>query len=80
MCGAIYIGNTHNILKKRMDSHFSNILRLLKNGQKSYSFAAHFEEHFIATTSYTDPRKYMSFKVVNKLNPIGVIKTFKKPN
>ena len=31
--------------KKIMDGHFSDILRLLKNVQKSYSFAAHFKKH-----------------------------------
>ena len=34
MCDAIYIGKTQQTLKKRMDGHFSNLLRLLKNGQK----------------------------------------------
>ena len=42
MCDAIYIGNTQQTLNKIMDSHVSDILRLLKNGQKSYSFSAHF--------------------------------------
>ena len=32
MCDDVYIGNTHQTLNKRMDGHFSNILRLLKNG------------------------------------------------
>ena len=41
MYDSIYIGNTQKKLKQ-MDSHFSNILRLLKNGQKSDSFDAHF--------------------------------------
>ena len=59
---------------------FSNLLRLLKNGQKSDSFAAHFEQHFNTTTSRTNLRKYMTFKVAKQLNPIGVMKTFKKPN
>ena len=31
MCDAIYIGNTQQTFKK-MDGHFSNLLRLLKNG------------------------------------------------
>ena len=30
--------------------------------------------------SRTDLRKYMTFKVVKKLNPIGTMKTFTKPN
>ena len=61
-------------------SHLSDLLRLLKNGQKSDSFAAHFEHHFNSTTSHTDIRKYMIVKVVNKLNPIGAMKTFTKRN
>ena len=63
-----------------MDSHLSDLLRLLKNGKKSESFAAHFEQHFNNTTSRTDLRMYMTFKVVNQLNPIGAMKTFTKPN
>ena len=34
MCDAIYIGKTQQTFKKIMDGHFSNLLRLLKNGQK----------------------------------------------
>ena len=63
-----------------MDDHFSDLLRLLKNGQKSDSFAAHFEHHFNTTTSRTDLRKYMTFKVLKQLNPIGAMKTFTKRN
>ena len=63
-----------------MNGHFSDLLRLLKNGQKSDSFAAHFEQHFNTTTSRTDLRKYMTFKVVKQLNTIGAMKTFAKPN
>ena len=62
-----------------MDGHLSDLLRLLKNGNKSDSFAAHFENHFNSTTSCIDLRKYMTFKVVNKLKPIGAMKTFTKP-
>ena len=63
-----------------MDGHFSYLLRLLKNGQKSDSFAAHFEQQFNTTTSRTDLRKYTTLKVVKQLNPIGAMKTFTKPN
>ena len=80
MCGAIYIGNTQQTLKKRMDVHFSDIQRLLKNGQKSDSFAAHFVQHFNTTTSRTDLHTYMTFKVVKQLNPIVAMKTFTEPN
>ena len=80
MCDSIYIGNTQQTFKKIMDGHFSNLLRLLKNGQKPDSFAAHFEQHFNTTTSRTYLRKYMTFKVVKQLNPIGAMKKFTKPN
>ena len=63
-----------------MDSHFSNLLRILKNGQKSDSFSAHPEQHFNTTTTRTGLRKYMMFKVVNQINLIGAMKTFTNPN
>ena len=63
-----------------MDGHFSNIQRLLKNGQKSDSFAAHFVQHFNSNTSRTELCKFMTFKAPNQLNPIGAIKKFTKPN
>ena len=80
MCDAIYIGNNQQTFKKRMDGHFSNLLRLFNNGQTSESFSAHFEQHFNTTTPLTDLHKYMKFKVVNHLDPIGGMKTFTKPN
>ena len=64
ICDAIYIDNTQQTFKKRMDCHFSDLLRLLKNGKKSDSFAAHFEQHVNVYTSRTDLCKYMAFKVV----------------
>ena len=48
--------------------------------QKSDSFAAHFVQHFNNTTSCTELRKCMTFKVIKQLNPIGAMKTFTKPN
>ena len=80
MRDAIYIGNTQQTFKKRMDGHFSDLQRLLKNGQKSDSFAAHSVQHFNNITSRTDLRKCMTFKIVKQLNPIGAMKTFTKPN
>ena len=80
MCDATFIGNRQKTFKKRMDGHFSNLLWLLKNRQKSDSFADHFKQHFNTTMSRTDLRKYMTFKVVKQLNPIGAMKTFTKPN
>ena len=80
MCDTIYIGNTQNTFKKSMDGHLSDILRLLNNRQKADSFASHFKQHFNTTTSRTDLRKYMTFKVVKELNPIGEMKLFTELN
>ena len=63
-----------------MDGHLSNILRLLKNLQKSDSIDAHFQQHFNYTASRTDLRKCMTLKVVRHINLIGEMKTFTKPN
>ena len=76
MCEAIYIGNTQQTLKKILDMHFSDLLSLFKNGQKSDSFAAHSKHHFKATTSHTDICKYMTFKVVKQINLFRSMKTF----
>ena len=80
MCEDIYICNTKQTFKKRMDGNFYDLLRLLKNGQKPDSFATHFEQHFNSTMSHTDLRMCMDFKVVNQINTIGATKTFTKPN
>ena len=80
MCEDIYICNTNQTFKKRMDGNFYNTLRLLKNGQKPDSFAAHSEQHFNSTMSRTDLRMCTAFKVVKQLNKIGAMKKFTKPN
>ena len=80
MCDAIYIGNTQKTCKKIIDGYFSDLQRLLKNGQKLDSFAAHFVKHFNNTTSRMDLRKHMMFKLINQLKPIDAMKTFTKPN
>ena len=80
LCDAIYMGNTQQTSKNRMEGRFTDVQRLLKNGQKLDSFAAHFEQHFQLTASCTDLRKCMTFKVVNQFNQIESLKSFMKPN
>ena len=50
MCETIYLVNTQQTYKKVMDVYLSDILRFFNNVQKSYSFSAHFEQHFDAGT------------------------------
>ena len=80
MCDAIYIGNTQHTFKKRMDGHLSDVQRLLKNRQKSDSFASHFVQQFNNTKSRTYSMKCMTFKVLKQLNLIGAMKIYTKPN
>ena len=63
-----------------MDGNFSDVKRILKNGQKSYSFASHYDQHCKSTTSRTDLCKFMAFKVVKQINPIEAMKSFTKLN
>ena len=80
MCDAIYIGNTQQTFKKRMYGHFSYLQCLIKNGQNSDSFAAHFVQHFNNITSRTELHKCMTFKIIRQINPIGGMKIFTKLN
>ena len=80
MCESIYMGNIKKTFNKIMGGHLSDLLRLLNNGQKLDSFAAHFEQQFNSTIVRTNLRKYMALKVVRQINHIGSIKTFTKPN
>ena len=63
-----------------MVGNFSDLLRLLNNGHKYDSFAAHFEKHFNSTLSRKYLRKYMAFKLVKQINPIGAMKKNTKQN
>ena len=61
-----------------MYGNFYDILRLLKTGQKSNSFDAHFVMHFKSTTSHTYILYFMTFKVLNQPKPISAMKKFMK--
>ena len=80
MCRAIYIGKTHQKFRKIMGGQLSLLLRILKNEQKSDSFATYFKHRFKYTTSCTYLRKLMTFKIVKQFIPIGEMKTLTKPD
>ena len=52
-----------------MDSHLSDLQRLLKNGQKSDSFDAYFEQPFNTTTSRTDLKKVYYVQSTKRAKP-----------
>ena len=45
-CNMVYIGNTQQHLKTRMQQHFGDVRRLVEKGEKSDSFTKHFAKHF----------------------------------
>ena len=57
-----------------MVGHFYYLQRLLNNGHKYDSFADHFKQQFNSTTSRTYLHKYMAFKSVKQITPIGEMK------
>ena len=76
LCNAVYIGNTQQSFKEQINGHFSDVQNLIMNGTVSDSFAKHFAKHFDSKPSCKTLHDNMEFKIVSKLNPIGVMKTF----
>ena len=64
--------------KNIIDGQFSDVQHLLKNGQKSDSFSAHYRKRHKYTTSETDTSKFIMLEVVNQLNMNDTLKTFTK--
>ena len=79
MFDTTYIVNTNQTQKKEWMVN-SLISYVSSKAEKDDSFSAHFKQHFNNTTSGTYLRKYMTFKVLKKLNPIGTTKMFTKSN
>ena len=71
LCDAIYIGNTQQTIKKEWAETSLISYVYSRTKKKPDSFAAHLKQHFNTTMSYTDLRKYTTFKVLKQLNPIG---------
>ena len=63
-----------------MDSCFYDVQCILKKGQKSDSFSAHYYQHFKHNMLHNDLCKCMGLKVVNHINADGEMKSFIKPN
>ena len=71
---AIYIGRTQKTPKKRIEAHFSHVLSLVINGQKSDPFTDHYKKHFKYTIPIADPHMCMMFKIFNHIDTIRAIK------
>ena len=80
MCDTIYTRNTQHTIKKHMGGNFSNVHKLLKNGQKSDPLAAHYKHNVNPTKSLISLCMCMALKLVEYIYPIGAIKISTEPN
>jgi hypothetical protein len=76
--GKVYIGNTQQHLKKRMQQHVQDVKNLVKKDKKSDSFAAHFAPLIPRETDAKNVRNLVKFKcdILWKGDPISCVKTF----
>ena len=63
-----------------IDRHFLDFQWMIRNGQKSDSFAAHYEQQFKYTMLCNDQRNHMMSRVVHQINPFGSTIWFTKPD
>jgi hypothetical protein len=74
----IYIGNTQQYLKKRMQQHFNDVKKLHLHGLKSDSYTKHFASQFFNFDKLSPDlqRNSITCKILWQGNPINVVKTF----
>ena len=74
----VYIGNTQQNFKSRMDQHYNDVqLKIIKN-KNSDSFAHHFSKRFKKKPTCKELRNSCNFKILWQGNPISLSKTFGK--
>lgn len=83
LCNCFYIGNTQQKLKKRMEQHFGETTKLVNDGEKSDSFAAHFASHFLdqeQDARRQDIRNMVDMEIVWQGDAISCMKSFGQLN
>jgi hypothetical protein len=78
----VYIGNTQQHFKRRMQQHFNDVKKLHGFGEKSDSYAKHFAGQLINFKDVTPnlQRSNIRCSILWQGNPISVVKTFGTPN
>ena len=74
----VYIGNTQQHFKTRMQQHFSDVKRLHSKGEKSDSYAKHFAFHLqnFKDISPRLQRNNITCSVIWEGNPLSAVKSF----
>ena len=78
----VYIGNTQQHFKNRMQQHFNEVRKLHQLGEKSDSYARHFARQLVnfEKVSNTLQRNTIHCSVIWQGNPISAVKTFGTTN
>jgi len=78
ICKRKYIRNTQQHLKTRINQHINNIVKLKNKNIISDSFTQYFIKHFKHDNKIkaSDVRNLLDIKVIRKLKPVDVVKTF----
>ena len=76
--GKAYIGNTQQLVKKRMQQHVQDVKRLVVSEKSSDSFATHFANLVPPKTEKKAINGFVKFKVelLWKGDPLACVKTF----
>jgi len=71
ICKKIYIGNIQNFLKKRIQEHMNDVVKLVNKEQISDSFAKHFTKHICQPNATAkDVKLLLKIKTIKRLDPI----------
>ena len=87
-CDKIYIGNTQQKLKTRINQHLADTRKLINCNVQTDSFAKHFAKHLeeklkngtLKKVRTSDVRDLVEVKVIWRGNPISCVKSYGKLN
>jgi len=79
--GKVFIGNTQQKFKARMQQHFNEVQKLVKLGEKLDPYTKHFATQFYDTNpSPVNQHGGITCSIIWQDNPISVVKTFATKN
>ena len=64
LCISVYVGNTKNTPKKRMQQHFQDVAQKLQHDENLYTFVAHFAQYFDQKLTTQQCREIMKFEIL----------------
>ena len=74
LCLIVYMVNTQNSLKNKMEEHFQEVAQRVHHDKNSDTFVAHYAQPFDQKPTPQQYREIMKFNIFSTVNPIGMIK------